>query len=131
MGNPMMVKGGPSLNPAGRPKVGLSLAEAMRKRFPVSRIVDMAEQMFADATDERVKMQALQFIADRAHGKVLSTTEITINDGTGETASVDWSKVPVERRRALLNALSEVDGMAAPMPNVETPTDEDGDVIEQ
>lgn len=122
---------GQSGNVNGRPKVGLSLAEAMRKRFPVAAIVDMAAQMFADATDERVKMQALQFIADRAHGKVLSTSEVTINPGTGEVGQVDWSKVPVERRRALLAALSDVDGMATPVANVETPTDEDGDVIEQ
>lgn len=122
---------GQSGNVNGRPKVGLSLAEAMRKRFPPSVVVDMAAELATNADDERVRMQALQFIADRAYGKVLTTTEVTINDGTGETASVDWKNVPIERRRQLMNALSEVDGMAAPLPTVETPTDEDGDVIEQ
>lgn len=123
---------GQSGNPAGRPKVGLTLAEAMRKRFPPDEIVKMAADLALQSADDKVRLSALQFIADRAYGKVLSTTEVTINDGTGQTARIPWDQMPLERRKALLNALTEVDGMAVPVaPNVDGPTDENGDAVEQ
>lgn len=123
---------GQSGNPAGRPKVGLTLAEAMRKRFPPDEVVKLAAQLVEESPDDKVRLSALQFIADRAYGKVLSTTEVTINDGTGQSAKIPWDKLPLERRKALLNALTEVDGMAVPVtPTVDGPTDEHGDAIEQ
>lgn len=123
---------GTSGNPNGRPKVGLSLAEAMRRRFPPDEVVKLALELVEQEADLKVRLSALQFIADRAYGKVLSTTEVTINDGTGQSAKVPWDKVPLERRKALLNALTEVDGMAVPVePNVDGPTDENGDAVEQ
>ena len=106
-----MVRGGPSLNPHGRPRTGTSLAEAMRKRFPVEDIVELAAKL-ATCDDAKVRMSALQFIADRAHGKVINATDVTLNDGrTG--ARIDWSTVPIERRRLLMNALTEVDQITA------------------
>ena len=107
-GNPAMVKGGPSLNPRGRPRRGLSLAEAMRERFPLQRICDLAEELATGADDDRVRMQALSFIADRAHGKAPQVVKFESDDGD----EFNLSGVPVERQIALLGALDALDEIA-------------------
>jgi hypothetical protein len=101
-------RGGPSPNPKGRPSVGLSLAYALREKFTPDRIVEIAVDLVA-SDDPKVRLATLQFIADRAYGKVPTTADITVTDGTGEAAKpIDWSTVSVERRRALMTAIDEV-----------------------
>jgi hypothetical protein len=99
---------GHSGNPRGRLPVGLTLADAIRRRFPPERIVDLLEKL-TEATDERVRMMATQALADRGYGKVLTEVEITSRQ---PEAKVDWSTVTPERRRELMAAADEIEAIA-------------------
>ncbi|MEJ7597775.1 MAG: hypothetical protein WKG01_07695 [Kofleriaceae bacterium] len=77
-GNPAWVAGAPSPNPGGRPK-GESLQAAARRRGPPHRILDAAEKILDAKTDPAsVRMAALAFVAERAHGKVTSVVDANI-----------------------------------------------------
>jgi hypothetical protein len=68
-GNPSMTRGGPSLNPFGRPRISQSLADALRRRFPVERIVELASAIVADpGTPGRIKLATLEWIGRRGYG---------------------------------------------------------------
>jgi hypothetical protein len=111
MANPAW-KPGVSGNPKGRPSVGNSLAYALRQKFTPDRIVEIAVDLVA-SDDPKVRLATLQFIADRAYGKVPTTADITVTEGPGEaTRPIDWSAVSVDRRRALMGALEEVTTIA-------------------
>lgn len=99
-------------NAKGRPKLGLSLAEAMRERFPVERICEIAESLVTGAEDDRVRMQALTFIADRAHGKPLQAIELKQPDVTSEVDLDTVKAIPLDRKIALLKAADEIDAIA-------------------
>lgn len=101
-------------NLLGRPRVGLSLAAAMRRKFPPDRIVELAEKLATTADDERVRMVALQFIAERAYGKIVSAPDHDEDDD-----AIGVSAFPLKERRAMLTAMTK---MAA----VESPLDEPG-----
>lgn len=96
-------------NPRGRPPVSLSLADAIRRRFPPERIVDMVEKLADDAKDERVRLAALQIISDRGYGKVLTEIEVTQH---APQAAVNWSAVAPERRRAMFDTVLEIEAVA-------------------
>lgn len=72
-----MTRGAPSLNPRGRKPLGTSLSAAMRARFPVDKIVDLAADLAEHAESEQVRLAALQMINDRAWGKVTERHEVT------------------------------------------------------
>ena len=110
MANPAW-KPGVSGNPKGRPSVGNSLAYALRQKFTPDRIVEIAVDLVA-SDDPKVRLATLQFIADRAYGKVPTTAEITVHESGDDAKPVDWSAVSVERRRALMEALEEVEAIA-------------------
>lgn len=55
-------------NPRGRPSVGASLADAVRRKWPPEKIVELAEKHIA-SKDEEIAFKAFQFIADRGYGK--------------------------------------------------------------
>jgi hypothetical protein len=66
-GNPAMRRGAPSLNPRGRPPGGLTLAAAIRKRWPPERIVQLAEQLLATARPAEA-LRVLDLLARRGYG---------------------------------------------------------------
>jgi hypothetical protein len=103
-----MTKGAPSLNPRGRPRVGDSLADAMRRKFPPERIVDLAERLVETAESEQVRLAALQMIAERAHGKVPSDLNInasTTSDDEDRAARI--AAMPLEQRKVALEKYRE------------------------
>ena len=99
-----MRRGGPSLNPGGRPRRGESLAEAVRElvepaeligfllaimRSPVMRIAD--------------RLTAAGQLLDRGWGKALQPSEISVN-ATGELPA-EWGALSPDERAAHLRAL--------------------------
>lgn len=76
----MAWKDGESGNLLGRPRVGASLANALRLRFPPERIADVVEELL-NSEDERVRVVTVQFIAERGYGKPPPSTD----DGGGLT----------------------------------------------
>jgi hypothetical protein len=62
-----MRRGGPSLNPRGRPRVGESLAAALRHRLPPERIAELAVQLLAGDASADVRLAALDWIARRGY----------------------------------------------------------------
>lgn len=127
-GNPNMRAGAPSLNPKGRPPVGESLATAYREKWPPEKIVEHVGKLATGAASEQVRLQALQMIAERTAGKVVTLIDATTRDGAA-TPERDWSAVPIERRRALLAELRgvpEVDDLA-PDPRTDKPSATDDD----
>jgi hypothetical protein len=75
-GNPAMRKGAPSLNPHGRPPVGLSLAAAIRKRFPAERLVELADAILAGDAPAAVKLRTLQWLDRRGYRGVRPGAEV-------------------------------------------------------
>lgn len=98
-----MVKGGPSLNPKGRPRSGLAFAERVRERIDPDMIIDLAVRVAADETlsPER-RLEALWPLIDRGFIKPPTTIAAQVQT---VTSSRDWSQVPLEERRALLSQL--------------------------
>ena len=72
-GNPRMVKGAPSMNPHGRPSVGLSLADAVRRRFPPERILAIAAAILDGDAPASVKQRTLEFLDRRGYGPRAAT----------------------------------------------------------
>lgn len=52
----------------GRPSVGASLADAVRRKWPPDKIVELADQHLKSA-DEKIAFAAFQFVAERGYGK--------------------------------------------------------------
>jgi hypothetical protein len=67
-----MRRGAPSLNPHGRPRVGLSLANAIRARFPPEVIVSMAAHILEGDAPANIKLGTLEFLAKRGYGAIAS-----------------------------------------------------------
>lgn len=63
-----MRRGAPSLNPHGRPPVGLSLANAVRRRFPPETIVEMAARILEGEAPAAVKLRTLELLDRRGYG---------------------------------------------------------------
>jgi hypothetical protein len=101
-GNPLMRAGAPSLNPRGRPKVGQSLAEAMRAHFSPQTIIELAESL-TRSEDDRVRMVALQFIAERSWGKA-SATPLDDNSKPPPLPG-NWQAMRAAERAAYLEAM--------------------------
>lgn len=107
----MPYKPGESGNPKGRPPVGRSLADALRRRFPPDRVVDIAESL-TESEDDRVRMIALQFIADRGYGKVVDTSAPDADDD-----SIDLSHIPIDERRLMLTTVTRMAALSVSAPD--------------
>lgn len=99
---------GQSGNPKGAPRKSLSLAEALRQRFPVEELLEVAAGLLA-SEDDNVRLKTLTLVWDRMFGKAPTVVEIA---STGQDAKVDWSAVSADKRRQLLAAVSEVTQLA-------------------
>jgi hypothetical protein len=95
-------------NLLGRPPIGRSLAECVRRHVPPERIVKKALELM-ESEDERVQMVALQFLAERGYGKPPPGV-----DGSGELTHEHASLVhvlgstPHQRRLAEADETAEV-----------------------
>lgn len=111
VGNPNWLPG-VSGNPLGKKK-STSLAEAIRQRFPVERIVDIAENLLA-SDDDRVVLATFSLIMDRGHGKVASVISATVSTSEDH---IDVSSIPIEERRAMLSTavkMTMLEGASGP-----------------
>lgn len=100
-GNPAMRKGAPSLNPAGRPRVGQSLAEAVRAAVTPEELAEKMLRLADGAESEQVRYSALAWLGERGHGKVPNVGDLTLHNG-GDAPAYDVEKLPIDERRALL-----------------------------
>lgn len=105
-----------SPNPKGRPPVGQTLAAALRDRLPVEKLVEVAEELLA-SPDENIRLKTLQLVFDRAHGKVLTTVEVTGEMSPVQAALLSALQLtPEERRRRLSDIDAEDDAELAEGP---------------
>ena len=75
--------------------MGESLAQAYRERFPVERIVALAEKLVENAESEAVRLSALQLIHDRGHGKVTERHEVAAVRSEPDEPDVDLSQLSI------------------------------------
>jgi len=67
-----MRRGAASVNPRGRPPVGLALSNAVRARFPPDVIVSMAAHILEGDAPADIKLGTLEFLAKRGYGAIAS-----------------------------------------------------------
>jgi hypothetical protein len=89
----------------GRPKLGFSLAEAVRSQADPKWVAKQLVDLALNGESESIRLQALQAIADRGWGKATQAHELeaTISRGADEP-TLNWDAVPLEDRRAALAA---------------------------
>jgi hypothetical protein len=102
---------GTSGNPAGRLPVGQTLASALRDRLPVEKLVEVAETLLA-SDDESIRFKTLQLVFDRAHGKVLTTVEVTGEMSPAQSALLAALQLTPEDRRRRFAELDAEDQAA-------------------
>lgn len=111
-GNPNWVKGGPSPNPRGRPRSGLAFAERVRERIDPDLVIDLALRVAADETmTPDARLAALLPLIDRGFIRPPVTAAIAME--TTSTPAFDWSRIPLERRRDVLEAIRTASALPA------------------
>ncbi len=87
-GNPMMVKGGPPLNPHGRPRTGHALAEKVRELVDPAELVSFFLKIKNDPSAKHAdRMTAANWLSERGWGKapIDITIEADITAGPRDT----------------------------------------------
>lgn len=122
---------GKSGNPAGRRPGNDTLADAIRKRISPAEIADIAIELARDAPEPKDRMKALQFIADRAHGKVPNVVDATVGvDHIGAAMLQALHMTPEQRRKATAGVAElpdDFDPNADPMLETGPASEEDDD----
>ena len=112
---PYQFQPGKSGNPGGRTKAHRELARYIRDKTQDGK--ELADICLAIARDpdaeRRVRLIAIEWLGDRGIGKPVQAVDLRVEEGQPVEQSIDWSKVPLERRQALLEALSLLDDLAA------------------
>jgi hypothetical protein len=72
-------------------------------------VVDIAERLI-ESDDDRVRMAAMQFIADRGYGKVREVPDGQIAD---RDDVIDVSQIPLDERRQMLVAITRMSALSA------------------
>ena len=105
---------GVSGNPGGRTKAHRELARYIREKTDDGKkLADYCLAIAAkEANDDRVRMLAIEWLGDRGIGKPVQALELRDSTQQVEEAAIDWTKVPIERRQALLDAFALLDEMA-------------------
>ena len=101
-----MRAGMPSINPRGRPRVGDSLAAAVRASWPPEKLVELATRLAA-SEDESIAMRALEWLSDRSAGKVATSIDLTARSGDAvdrPLAGVETEELEAELARLQLAA---------------------------
>lgn len=104
---------GNNANPRGRPSVGASLADAIRRRFPPERIVDHAEKLLdlaLEQGDVSAGAKVLQILTDRGYGKILTEAAEAGGLSPQLAAMVEAMRMtPHERNLAIVDAGEAID----------------------
>jgi hypothetical protein len=101
-----MVKGGPSLNPAGRSRGFKGVAKLIATETrDGAELVEWALSVFRDPDRTYSERAAAhQWLSDRYLGKPLSSHEIVAAVATHTIGPpAGWDAMPLEQRRAILN----------------------------
>jgi len=87
--------------------VGAALADAIRRKWPPDKIVELVEGFLANA-DAEIRFKAFQFIGDRGYGKPVEQEvepELTVEEYKAEVAAIVREEVaamsPEERMKLL------------------------------
>lgn len=95
-----MVKGGPSLNPSGRPKgfAGMS-AEIARRTQDGNALIDFAWELWQDEKNPiKVRWDAFVWLSERGPGKPVQN--VNIDATVREEPTMDVSRIPPSKREA-------------------------------
>ncbi len=108
-GNPRMVRGGPSLNPSGRPKGAAGLAAYIGEQTNdgkelVDRLLEIARREFGRDANRQAAIFAL---LDRFAGKPVQDTRMLIAsiDATHVLSAEQLAALPAHERDAYLDGL--------------------------
>lgn len=70
---------------------------------------ELVEEIWPDIDDVQ---EASDWLADRGIGKPVQAVELRVDDTPAEAETpIDWSKIPIEERQRLLEALNALDGI--------------------
>jgi hypothetical protein len=124
-------KPGKSGNPAGRPRKGDALAEAIRAEVSPQELIAVAREVIADAkAPGSVRLQAATFLAERGYARPAERHEVAVGqavddepDLSGLTMEQLHELLALEDRRAAL--LASVD-VGVPPAGVKAISDGDG-----
>lgn len=101
-GNPNWIKGGPSPNPSGRPRSGLALSEFIRERLSPEQLCDLVMRALADEKIDIERRVSFAFqLAAHGYSKPPAGLDLNVSSSSASSGE-DWSKVPLEVRRAEL-----------------------------
>lgn len=97
--------GCPSPNPNGRPRAGTAFAERVRERVDPDLVIELALRVAGDeALTPSERLAALWPLIDRGFVK----PPTTINASVTSSVERDWSALPIDERRELLERLRAV-----------------------
>jgi len=102
---------GVSGNPGGRSKAYRELARYIREKTTDGRtLADHCLRLVDDPkTEPRVAMLAVEWLSDRGIGKPVQAVDLRIEDEAPPEAEIDWDAVPLEKRKAYLAMLDELE----------------------
>jgi hypothetical protein len=105
---------GKSGNPGGRRAGALSFAERVRQRVDPDQLIDKAlEIALDDKAAKRDQLAALTFLHGAGWTKPPAESTVNVNATAQVAPAIDWSRVPLEQRRAALAALQAARAAAA------------------
>lgn len=102
-------------NAAGRPRSGLALAEAIRRRVDPERILDLVDRLLADETVP-VADRLAAVLPWMGAGYLKPPTTAAVAIETQGAPQLDWSRVPLATRLALLEAIKSARALDAGAP---------------
>ncbi len=95
-------KGNPG-NPKGRPRAGLAFAERVRERIDPDLVIDLAMRVACDESLSPIeRLRELWPLIDRGFIKPPTTIAAQLET---TTRSRDWSQLPLEERRQMLEMI--------------------------
>lgn len=98
----------------GRPKRGHSLAEITRRIAEPEKLVKFLIELVENPKAKHAdRLAACAQLLDRGWGKPLQSSDVTLRNGDASEPGIDWSKLPVDKRRewlALLDAARSEQG---------------------
>lgn len=108
-------KPGQSGNPGGRPKCAAMLAKLREETKDGVEIVEFLLGVMRNdggKWNERNRLFAAVQLLERIGGKAPQTIDLTVTNEKPES-EIDWDKVPLEKRQALLGALSALEDLTS------------------
>lgn len=115
-GNPNMVKGGPSLNPRGRPARGDALAEKVRAQTSGDDIIKfLLGVMNAPHCRMVDRIHAARELLSRGWGQPVQTTEVDATINTPDSLPATWDTMSRAEREAYLRSIGVSVGAVATM----------------